>query len=669
MAKHEGYNLDRPSEFFEKYGSYVLSMLRMIKFGVSVAGFVVPPLAHFKLAEGFDGAKERLKYVEKQLEPHFDTAIAYLERLQGMDTISLDDNSDHADQIQALEGAELRQVATFLKNRDEGMVLGNLYRTTTTEGHVKWVCLDHYHENYSAVALKAFAENVELNKGQYDENTGTLKITLKSLSLAKEFYSLLIKARNIQELDLTLDWDMTYSDLKLLRDTLQAVNVSKISIDCGNFTGPATDTFNRGKRCDPLVHIAMNTKLHSASFYNIDGFFSKSTAFPKRPTPLREIRIDSVFSPKSHGKNLVILLEQSSLLTTMTLATSADEFYETLDLVRTNTTNHRQFQSLQVLSPMFRIKIDSASLQEARPSSFGSDSRAATLSSYGRHLQQLLISDSFTDRHADLFLNAMHAPVIQLRLLQFEFSESTLTFRKLTANGAPLLEMILRDYLPRDCRVEFKCPIGIRGTLGLLPWIFHLSDLVHITVFDIGDLNSVVTAAGTFIAETQAQQQHTGAFSVNHIADRRRDHTRSRVQELRVSNGALSLDLVHLSQLAHILSLMPGLTKFAFRVFVTPETAALSVLMAAVDYSRMKELTFTIVSWGSGDIRSYRFIVDSIPIPTWEGEVVLETLTLRSSYFLEWNEGVSDDRKYILREIQKRNPKCKVVFTGYRAPY
>lgn len=144
MAKHVGYDLDRPSEFFEKYGSYVLNILRMIKFGVSVAGFVVPPLAHFKLAEGLDEAKVGLEHVEKQLKPHFDTAIAYLERLQEMDTIPLDGSRDPTDQIQALEGAELRQVATFLKNQDRDMVLGNLYRTTTTEGHVKWVSLVSY---------------------------------------------------------------------------------------------------------------------------------------------------------------------------------------------------------------------------------------------------------------------------------------------------------------------------------------------------------------------------------------------------------------------------------------------------------------------------------------------------------------------------------------------
>ncbi|KAG0286926.1 hypothetical protein BGZ98_004882, partial [Dissophora globulifera] len=38
LAKHEGYEIARPSEFFRKYGSYVLTVLKMLKFGITVAG-------------------------------------------------------------------------------------------------------------------------------------------------------------------------------------------------------------------------------------------------------------------------------------------------------------------------------------------------------------------------------------------------------------------------------------------------------------------------------------------------------------------------------------------------------------------------------------------------------------------------------------------------------
>jgi len=38
LAKHEGYDIERPSAFFQQYGSYVLTILRMLKYGIAVAG-------------------------------------------------------------------------------------------------------------------------------------------------------------------------------------------------------------------------------------------------------------------------------------------------------------------------------------------------------------------------------------------------------------------------------------------------------------------------------------------------------------------------------------------------------------------------------------------------------------------------------------------------------
>ena len=197
MAKHEGYDLDRPNEFFQKYGNYILGMLRMIKHGVAIAGYIVPPLAHLKLADGLDRVQKGLESIETNLEPHVDSAIAYLEKIQG-GAADAPDGRDQVEQAQALEGAELRQVANFLRNRDEAMVLGNLYRIATNEGHIKLVCLDHYRENYNELALQAFTANVQLNGGEYDENTGRVMVTLKSASLAKEFYGLSVKTRNIK---------------------------------------------------------------------------------------------------------------------------------------------------------------------------------------------------------------------------------------------------------------------------------------------------------------------------------------------------------------------------------------------------------------------------------------------------------------------------------------
>ncbi|KAG0276822.1 hypothetical protein BGZ97_010027, partial [Linnemannia gamsii] len=44
-----GYLIREPTEFFKKYGPFLLLMLELIKFGTSIAGHVVPTLASLKV--------------------------------------------------------------------------------------------------------------------------------------------------------------------------------------------------------------------------------------------------------------------------------------------------------------------------------------------------------------------------------------------------------------------------------------------------------------------------------------------------------------------------------------------------------------------------------------------------------------------------------------------
>ncbi|KAG0379945.1 hypothetical protein BGX24_010930 [Mortierella sp. AD032] len=110
---------------------------------------------------------------------------------------------------------------------------------------------------------------------------GVLKAVLQSSSEAKQFYADLIDSEPtfLRELDLTLDWSTTYSDLKHIRDAvLKIPQILKLRLDCGNHNGPTTDIVNRGKRGNPLVQIMMQHRhLVLIDFVGSDGLFSKST--------------------------------------------------------------------------------------------------------------------------------------------------------------------------------------------------------------------------------------------------------------------------------------------------------------------------------------------------------------------------------------------------------
>ncbi|KAG0273372.1 hypothetical protein BGZ96_004876 [Linnemannia gamsii] len=227
FAKHEGYEIARPTDFFQQYGPYVLTMLKMLKFTVSVASVAVPAVAHLINADALDHVGKGLQHLKDCIEPGMDQVIIKIEKDSVDEGEPVENFTDQVENKEALEGADLRKLETFLKGKDGNKVLGNLYRTVTDEGHVKWVCMDHYRENYNKTAAEAFRRTVGAVGGSYDENTGTAKVKLQSRVLSEQFYSVLQKARSVYELDISLDLEGTRSDLEALADALKTSNLEQ----------------------------------------------------------------------------------------------------------------------------------------------------------------------------------------------------------------------------------------------------------------------------------------------------------------------------------------------------------------------------------------------------------------------------------------------------------
>ncbi|KAI8606287.1 hypothetical protein EDD21DRAFT_423449 [Dissophora ornata] len=299
LAKHEGYDVDRPTEFFEKYGSYVLTMMQMLKYGFAAAGIVVPPLAHFKLSDGIEALQENLNLAHKSIGPLVDGTISYIESQKGDDIDGLRVTADRAElnNLEVMEGADLRQLESYLSIRDKGRVLGNLYRVVTTDGNVKWVCIDHYRENYRESVMQHLRDIVAANNGIFTEEKGKIDIKIASGTLAKQFYEAMAKARRIQELDITLQWDVTLDDLRKFAVAVGNANILHLTMDGVNFKGPPLDTINRGRRYDPILQLMSNGRIQSLNLKNFKDFYQRvgSTAFAAAPR-LRILSIDAKVS-------------------------------------------------------------------------------------------------------------------------------------------------------------------------------------------------------------------------------------------------------------------------------------------------------------------------------------------------------------------------------------
>jgi hypothetical protein len=263
LAKHGGYEIAHPKEFFRRYGSYILTILQMLKHGIAVVGVAVPVLSRLIPPDALDQVTEGLKSLKNDLEPGMDQVIGYIEKIsadKGQEIVGL---TEQMNSNEALEGADLRQLLSFLKNKDTNRVHGNLYRTVTSKGHVKWVCIDHYRENYHDKAAKSFHETVETLRGVFDENIGRVEVRLESKLLAEQFYHALEKSRSVYELKLHLAWNTAQSDFKQLRDTLSKTSVGVLEIDLDDMDGPVRDILYRNQRYDPILGIMRHPSIQS----------------------------------------------------------------------------------------------------------------------------------------------------------------------------------------------------------------------------------------------------------------------------------------------------------------------------------------------------------------------------------------------------------------------
>ncbi|KAI8594932.1 hypothetical protein EDD21DRAFT_409466, partial [Dissophora ornata] len=160
LANHEGYVVNKPTEFFKKYGPFLTLMLEMIKVGTSIAGHVVPALASLKVVDILDSAQSTIDTVTSKVIKGVDYSLKYLKEsrnlIQKSDGVDVDGNARMSQQdldtylngVEGLEGVDLRQLGSYLSANSSDNLLGNLYRMTTKDGHVKWVCRHHYRAGY-----------------------------------------------------------------------------------------------------------------------------------------------------------------------------------------------------------------------------------------------------------------------------------------------------------------------------------------------------------------------------------------------------------------------------------------------------------------------------------------------------------------------------------------
>ncbi|KAF9125856.1 hypothetical protein BG015_004822, partial [Linnemannia schmuckeri] len=270
LAKHEGYELTQPIKFFDLYDLYVLGMLKILRHCLAVATVTASAaaLVDNSVKNIMDGGRtmtestmqavhDTIEFLKRRLDDnagHNESAGAALHCQEG----DGDDSSDMIESSAALEGAELRRLDLFLRKKNEGKILGNLYRITTEMGHVKWVSLNHYRHIYRENPMTSFLQSVEINGGSIDPQLGKITIALNSSAVAKDFFYRLPKqAPAVISLRVTLNWSFGAADLVRMVDKVSQSNIHDIELDLQEYEY-STSVFSRLLRGKGKYHTLLD---------------------------------------------------------------------------------------------------------------------------------------------------------------------------------------------------------------------------------------------------------------------------------------------------------------------------------------------------------------------------------------------------------------------------
>ncbi|KAF9933696.1 hypothetical protein FBU30_004704 [Linnemannia zychae] len=232
---------DLPS-FMEKYGAYTLALLRMVKYGAKGGNMVINRSLTFN---GLDNHGNGLDRFEERV----DLAILYMEQYLYFRpspsspnlAFSLTTVPTHTTSGQCiptphwLRNEKFHDVKSFLEDYNDSEENGtistpyDLYKITTAkEGHVRWLCYEHFDGIYSELERVPILQYV--NYFDYNEHIGFIHIRLPTPSYAIDFYQTFAQTPHLQELHMFLDWIVLTYDIHELEKAIKKSHLLQIEL-------------------------------------------------------------------------------------------------------------------------------------------------------------------------------------------------------------------------------------------------------------------------------------------------------------------------------------------------------------------------------------------------------------------------------------------------------
>ncbi|KAF8942036.1 hypothetical protein BGZ47_006942 [Haplosporangium gracile] len=257
---HKSLGIEKPYDFLKRYGTYVLGMLQVLNYCLRTVT-VAHETFHAAATPGVESLSNKTLADYSITEPSPTATSDGSEQTKSLPNVA------------ALEGAGLRRLTTFLRYSDGDGILGNLYRITTSEGYVKWVCHEHYRQSLRDTTMNSFLKVLKENNGAYDSRVRKVTISLTSSADSKTFFETFAsQASDVDELDVVFDgWNFWSWDLESLVKAVCQSNVKSLKLDLKDSQVPA------------LFELLWSKKLQGLSLSGAGGFGLRTSDFEMGP--------------------------------------------------------------------------------------------------------------------------------------------------------------------------------------------------------------------------------------------------------------------------------------------------------------------------------------------------------------------------------------------------
>ncbi|KAI1299064.1 hypothetical protein EDD11_006548 [Mortierella claussenii] len=323
LTKHGGYDIEKPSEFFQKYGPYVMAMMYMIKHGFAFRRRFVPPLGHGRAVEFIETVQSGLGLDHTNIQSIIDDSIDLIlgwGNLGDTSWVHDQDKMHKPDKLAILNGADLRQLESYLYTRDLRGSLGDLRRVVAADGKVSWLCPEHHHTTYSESAMQEITDIVTASRGTIGDQCA-IALHLVNRHETGHFYNVLRKLMGIQRLELSLGWNTTLEDLRNLATAVSSTSMAQLSVT-GILGTPGWDLFNSSRQFNPLAQLLQSQQLQSLELTGFSGLFSQISVSAITMAPqLRTLTLgtDVNTQKKKELVNLSTILKACSALAKLTI--------------------------------------------------------------------------------------------------------------------------------------------------------------------------------------------------------------------------------------------------------------------------------------------------------------------------------------------------------------